>query len=245
MADLVNLEHRAHQFIAQIFQELRGPRPTRQHSSIPAARICIDPGHGGRDPGASAEGTDEKVLALGYSLLIGDALRTRGHTVLLTRDHDTDLAPGEPNWRGVGKQQDLLRRSTLANEFGADCFVSIHLNANESTSVRGAWVLYAKTSSRGEQLAEIIFRELLQVPHMTDADQTEEVFSDDSGWTGNRRISVLRRTEMPAVLVELGFITNPDDKERLQEPETKVSVANAIADGVEAWLLREKKSAAA
>lgn len=230
------------------------------------AKICIDPGHGGRDPGVIVAGVREANVALQFSLALSAELTRRGHAVTLTRDRDVDLAPHSP-WP-VGKGVDLRRRAALANIAKADAFISIHANAAGRDSANGAWVLHARPSSRGKLLAELVFAELAKIPGIPDADPTAEVYSDESGAVGYttdaaralqdrprgvseadwltrkgvprpnwyRTLAVLRRTSMPAILVELGFLTNPEDAAQLQREDTRGAVARAIADGVEQWL---------
>jgi N-acetylmuramoyl-L-alanine amidase len=196
--------------------------------------IVIDPGHGGRDNGAVANGVKEKDITLTYSVALQADLLRRGHEVYLTRAHDKDLSTNR-DWR-KGKGEDLLARSNLANRVDADCFISIHANAGASTASNGAWVLYSKGSANGQRLAAAIFKELAKIQGIADADPEAEVYSDDSGWTGGRTLSVLRRTRMPAALVELGFLTNPGDTAQLMSEATRKPVVVAIANGIESWL---------
>lgn len=205
-----------------------------------SSRVCIDPGHGGRDPGASTAGVNEKDVVLRYSLELASILEERGHETLLTRDADVDLAPDEEDW-GRGKGIDLRARSKLANEWAADCFVSIHANASSSDRADGAWVIHDDQSTRGPDLARSVFRELATVPGVPDDDRDEEVFADGTAWVGHRQLSVLGRTRMPAILVELGFLTNADDLAQLQDPEQQTLICRAIARGVERWLAREQR----
>lgn len=195
--------------------------------------IVIDPGHGGRDPGAQVGKVREKELVIPYSLALAEELRKRGYSINMTRQTDVDLAPKTKDWR-IGKGQDLRARSDLANKSGAELFVSMHCNASASNKVNGAWVLYSKGSTRGQKIAALIFREMAKVKGIADSDPEAEVYSDDTGWTGGRTLSVLRRTNMPAVLVELGFLTETADLKQLQDVETIPQVAKAIADGIDA-----------
>ena len=104
------------------------------------AKLVVDPGHGGRDPGAQQSGFKEKDIVLAYSLLLVTQLSKRGHVVNLTRSTDVDLAPEITDWR-KGKREDMQRRCDLSNSLKADAFISIHANAGPFTSSNGAWVL--------------------------------------------------------------------------------------------------------
>lgn len=227
--------------------------------------VCLDPGHGGRDPGATAHALRESDIALAYALETARELERRLIAPVLTRRTDVDLAPGK-GWPDPGKGVDLDARCDIANAAQANAFVSFHCNAGRA-SANGCWVLHAKGSAHGAKLARYIFDELAKIPGLPDSDPEREVYSDASpavGWTSRaaqllaskpagvdpaawltsnglprekwyRTIRVLRGTKMPAVLVELGFLTNADDALMLQRAETMLAVAIAVAEGLEAW----------
>lgn len=178
---------------------------------LEAARLVIDPGHGGTDPGAVSGGVREKDIVLVFSIALAAELRSRGHTLKLTRESDTFV--------------ELADRGRVANEFGAQAFVSVHANAAAAGAAFGAWVIHHATSARGEKLAQRIARR-----------HPAKVYPDASGWTGGRRLAVLRNTAAPAALIELGFLTNDADRRMLTAPETAKSAAREIADGIEDWL---------
>lgn len=205
------------------------------------SRVAIDAGHGGRDPGASVAGVTEAELVLAYARALRDELKQRGHATMMTRPGAGDLAP-ESTWPRPGKGVDLMERSARANTFDADAFISLHANAASSRYVRGAWVIYAAPSKRGAALATAVFGRLRKVPGAEDADPLPEVYPDGSGWTGGRTLSVLRKTRMPAILVELGFLTHKGDRDRLRKPDTVRDASLAIADGLEDWLRAELKA---
>lgn len=190
-------------------------------------RVIVDPGHGGRDAGATVPAPGgtvlEKDLVMPYSRRLAQVLRGRGHEVRMTRDGDT-----------YPSLQDRVRQ---ANTWPADVFISMHANASSRAAANGMWVLHDDDSQphSGPALARAVFRAMARVPGLADADAEEEVYPDRTGWTGGRELYVLGATRMPAVLVELGFMTNPDDLAHLLAPDTAQEVALAIADGLEAW----------
>lgn len=228
-------------------------------------RVMVDPGHGGRDPGAVAHGLREKDIAMMYGDAVFNVLRNRGHHAALTRSADEDLAP-EHTWRNPAKGIDLQRRCDRANEFKADAFLSLHCNAGRAAA-NGAWALHMRGSHHSAQLASRIFDQLCLVPGITDDDDFREVLPDDSVHTGYttrasvllrgkpptladdewlfmkqlprdqwyRKILVLRETKMPAVLIELGFLTNVLDARQLTLSATIADVTRAIVDGLEGW----------
>lgn len=187
--------------------------------------IVIDPGHGGTDPGAvGARGQTEKDIVLIYAQDLRATLMRQGHNVRMTRRNDTFVP--------------LSSRAQIANEFGADAFISLHANAAESKMANGAWVIYDDMTKpeKGKQLATNIFNYLKLIPGVPDLDPEIEVYSDKSPWVGYRDLAVLSQTRMPAVLVELGFMTNEEDLSQLQQAGVRTQIINAIANGLNQWL---------
>lgn len=174
--------------------------------------VMIDPGHGGRDPGAiGIGGLREKDINTTISNRVQQRLQEAGLTVLMTRTGDqwVDLAP----------------RAEYANRVGADVFVSIHANAisMDRPEVNGLETYYF---SSGQRLAQSIHNSVLR--------------GTDLGDRGVRqaRFYVLRHTDMPAVLVETGFLTGATDAARFRNPAAVNQIADAIARGVLDYLGR-------
>lgn len=168
-------------------------------------KICIDPGHGGHDPGANGPtGLDEAPVALTISLKLAEELAGEGIQTKLTRSTDVYV--------------ELGYRCQIANDWGADYFVSIHLNSNGSTA-KGIETLY--TTQNGKALAEPIQQALI--------DTTGEV---DRGLKERNDLYVLNGTAMPAVLVEVGFISNPGTEKEFRDGEYLDALAEAIAEGI-------------
>jgi N-acetylmuramoyl-L-alanine amidase len=157
--------------------------------------IVIDPGHGGADPGAVAGGVREKDLNLAYGLTLAGELARRGVPVLMTRDADSATT--------------LAERARIANAANARSYVSVHFNASTNPAARGLWLIHAKGAPGGAALAARLERSLFGL-----------VVTDESPFTGGRRLAVLRSTRMPAVLIEYGFLTNGDDRTRLLQAFT-------------------------
>jgi N-acetylmuramoyl-L-alanine amidase len=178
-------------------------------------KICIDPGHSGPfEPGACAGGVTEAAINLEIAKIAGRMLEKFGHKVLLTRIGDVDN-----NW--------LTWRCEAAWAFDADIFVSIHCNACNDESASGTEVFYYPGSETGHALARCIQSELVALCHTVD----RNVKTNDE-WT------VLRETACPAVLVELAFLTNEAERDRLtsgmgqrQFAEGLVRGINRFADG--------------
>lgn len=187
-------------------------------------KIVIDPGHGGQDSGAvGSSGLYEKDAVLPVALELAQILRQAGAEVKLTRESDT--VP----WNS---QNDLSERVRIANQWGADAFVSIHANATTSPSAKGMEVWTSVGQTAGDALAEDIanalkatFPGLVFRADMSDGDLDKE-----------SNFYVLYYTRMPAALVELAFITNPNEEALLRNPSYQAQAAEAIAKGLAAYL---------
>ncbi len=184
-----------------------------------ALKIVADAGHGGEDPGGASLGMLEKQIVLTTQQLFWKAAADRGHSVFPTRVTDVFIP--------------IPKRSAYANELGADVFVSLHANSGVPSS-RGPWTLHARGSARGRALAQAIQREIAAVA----GGSVNAFFPDESPQVDNRRLGVLRGTHMPAVIVELGFMTNPTDLALLQNPAHLAAMAAAVVRGVDAWAAR-------
>lgn len=168
-------------------------------------RVIIDAGHGGEEPGAMFNGRREKDDALRLALAIGQILENNGVDVVYTRTTDVFDTP--------------LEKAQIANRSGADYFVSIHRNAMPVPGTgSGATVLVYENAGVPAMLAENIQRNLVQTGF------------NDLGIQERPGLIVLRRTQMPAVLVEAGFIDNPEDNRFFDENFD--AIAQAIADGI-------------
>lgn len=169
-------------------------------------KIMIDAGHGGANPGATHEGRRESDDALRLALAVGDILAQDGFDVVYTRTDDTT--------------QSVAEKAALANESGADLFISIHRNAAARDNLyNGVQTLIYGPGGLREEVARNI------------VDELETVGFQNLGVDIRPDLVVLNRTQMPAVLVEAGFIDSDKDNElfdtRFQE------MAQAIATGIE------------
>ena len=169
--------------------------------------ICIDPGHGGKDPGACAGGVREKDIALDVAKKIRAHLQAVGYGVILTREQDKFVSLGN--------------RAAEANMWGADLFVSVHCNSASSTSANGMEVyVHTTRSAASTRAANAIYDRLFPASGL----RGRGVKAAD--------LAVLRETVMPAVLVELGFISNPSDCAKLTNFAWQDDAAQSIADGI-------------
>lgn len=168
-------------------------------------KIALDAGHGGSDPGAVYKGRQEKEDTLDLTLAVGDILKKNGIDVYYTRTTDEYETP--------------FKKATDANNSGANLFVSIHRNSSENPNQYSGveTLVYSDTGLKAEVARNI-------------NNQLEDAGFKNLGVDERKNIVVLKRTKMPAVLVEAGFINN--DKDNYLFDEEFDSIAQAIADGI-------------
>lgn len=169
-------------------------------------KICIDPGHGGKDPGASTQGVNEKDIVLNVSTTLKQLLEKQGIQVIMTRTNDTFV--------------ELKERCNIANREKADVFVSIHCNSASSTQAHGFEIYHSQGSINGQKLAADI---------KLSVNENKSLIRADRG-IKTANFTVLTGTNMPAVLVELAFISNDADRELLKTKQNEF--AQAIAKGI-------------
>ncbi|XER07440.1 Germination-specific N-acetylmuramoyl-L-alanine amidase [Sporomusa rhizae] len=182
--------------------------------------IVVDAGHGGIDPGANRPGILEKDVNLAIALALKEALHQHGAKVVLSRQTDVELSPECDNEKVKGRyHRDLAARLEMVEESDADVFISIHANAVSSAKRHGAEVFFSAKSAEGKMLADCIQAELCKVTQINRTAKSADYF-------------VLRRNKVPAVLIEVGYITNKDERQLLQTPEYQQKLAEAIAKGI-------------
>lgn len=182
--------------------------------------IVVDAGHGGVDSGANRPGIAEKEINLAIALQLRDALKAQEARVVLTRDADVDLSGLCDSEQVRGRyRRDLNARLEMIQESDADLFVSIHANTSLKARRRGFECYYATGMDAGKMLALAIQDQLRAVAPISQNAKPADYF-------------VLRRNKVPAVLVEVGFITNTEEAALLQSAEYQRSLAKAIASGI-------------
>ncbi|KEZ49443.1 N-acetylmuramoyl-L-alanine amidase CwlD [Metabacillus indicus] len=191
--------------------------------------IYIDPGHGGPDGGAVGTEHLEKDIALAISKQIRDYLQEQGALVLLTRERDTDLADKSTKGYSKRKGEDLRKRLKLINESEADMYLSIHLNAIPSRQWSGAQTFYHSKMEENQVLAKFIQDELRRNLENTDrkAKQMNTIY-------------LMKHIDKPGALVEVGFLSNPDEARLLGTEEYQDKVAASIYNGILRYMTNEK-----
>ena len=176
--------------------------------------IVLDPGHGGYDPGAMRNNVMEKNITMSIAKLIERNLKAQGATVIMTRTDDKFVS--------------LEDRVVISNNKKPDIFVSVHINSSENASAHGIETHYFKDDSL----------ELAKSIHKSMATEIEET---DRGILKSR-FYVIRHTNQPSVLLELGFISNDDERNLLLLPQQQEKFAKAIADGINNYFENKKKT---
>ncbi|MCY9659347.1 N-acetylmuramoyl-L-alanine amidase CwlD [Paenibacillus chondroitinus] len=193
--------------------------------------IALDAGHGGPDGGASSkEGVIEKDINLAITLQLRDYLQQAGALVVMTRETDTDLA--DPSTKGYSKRktEDLHNRADMINEKNADMFLSVHLNSIPSPKWKGAQTFYYTNNPNNSNLAALIQLELKR-----NLENTDRVAKP-----ADKTVYLLKTLKIPSALVEVGFLSNPDEARLLADEKYQKMVAAAIYQGVLRFYAGEK-----
>ena len=224
-------------FLVLLGQKISAPIPTEaeppaKESSRPV--IVIDAGHGGEDGGAvGVNGVYEKDVNLSIALFLAEWLRADGYETVLTRSEDILLYDRNSNYHGQKKVQDLATRRKIAEEYENAVFISIHMNAFPEAKYSGLQVYYSKNDPSSQALAEEIqacTRELL----LPDNERKIKAATEN--------IYLLDRLTCPAVLVECGFLSNPEECERLSTEEYQKKLAFSIYLSLVNYLKNDTKN---
>ena len=221
--------------------------------------IIIDPGHGGRDPGAMGNGLKEKDVVLAVARRLRRILESEYHyRVLMTRDNDVFLP--------------LEERTALANTSGADLFVSIHVNAHPDKSARGVETFYLNLATNSEAMRvaalenatsthnisemQDILTDLMKNSKILESSRLAQFVQADLVSGLKRRhypvrdlgvkqapFYVLIGAEMPAILAEISFITNPREARLLKDPDYLEDIAAQIAAGIASYVDHHRSAA--
>ncbi len=180
-------------------------------------RIVGDPGHGGKDPGAVYAGYQEDDITLGVALRFKNVIRGLGHDVILTRDRDIAIP--------------LQDRVRMIETFNAQAFISIHANASGSGSSANGIETYFR-DSLDEPLARCVQQCLATWSGLHD----NGIFYDVSRL--HKRLAVLNNYRVPSVLVEIGYLSNPENRHYIVENMN--TIGECIAHGVDLFACRQE-----
>lgn len=182
------------------------------------ACVVIDPGHGGPDSGKiGVNGLEEKTLNLDISLRLREILEQKGIRTVMTRQTEDRLKED--------RVEDLKARVNIMNKEKPALAVSIHQNSFTDPSVFGAQVFYYEDSEEGKKAAEILQRSL----NTLDPDNTKKI-------KANRTYYILKKTKVPVVIAECGFLSNYNEAEKLRTEEYRQLAAEALAEGIAEYI---------
>ena len=192
-------------------------------SSGGVRKIVIDAGHGGEDGGAvSKDGVMEKNINLSIAMQLSELLKAEGYEVTLTRTEDVSLhEEGTASVKGR-KASDLKQRLKIMQEHPDAMFVSVHLNQFPDSSIWGAQVFYSPNNEESKALAESLQGSLKELQP-----DNKRVCKE-----ADRNIYLLKKAECPAVIVECGFLSNPDEAAKLQSEDYQRQMAQTIFNGI-------------
>ena len=193
--------------------------------------LMLDPGHGGEDGGASSEdGTLEKHLNLQIADNIDHLCLLFGIPSKMTRYEDTmlyDYYSEYEDYTGKKKSLDLKNRLKIAEDSGAELFVGIHINKFPSSSVKGLQVYYSPNNEKSKRAAGLVQS---YAKTYIQQDNTREIKK------ANSSIYLLKRMTIPAILIECGFLSNPDETAKLKTPEYRAKLACVVFSSAAEYL---------
>ena len=179
--------------------------------------IVVDPGHGGEDPGkVGTNDVLEKDLNLQIAKKVKKLLEEAGIKIVMTRTNDK-----VPD----AKKEDLNQRIKLINETKPKLALCIHQNSYPDAKIKGAQVFYHTITPEAEDVASIVQEQLRTV----DPTNTRQIKENDTYF-------MLKNTQVPTIIVECGFLTNPDEAAKLTQEDYQDQLAQAICEGVVKWL---------
>jgi len=204
----------------QIFKRNSSNAVSHEIDSIP--QIVIDSGHGGEDGGASNGDYLEKHLNLDISLTLSDLFTLFGYDAILTRRDDSllyDYFNDLEDYTGKKKTYDLKNRLRIAEESGAEIYIGVHMNKFPKEQYKGLQVYYSPNTKESETAAQIIqsYAKKYLMP-----ENNREIKC------ANQSIYILKRITIPAVLVECGFLSNPEELALLSTREYRNKVALSV-----------------
>ena len=190
--------------------------------------IVIDAGHGEPDGGAvSISGHNEASLNLDVALKLCDYLKKNGFNIIMTRENENGIFDENAKTTKEKKVSDMHKREKIMNTSGADLFVSIHMNKFEIAKYSGPQVFYSPNFETSEAIAKSIQQMLISdlKPQME-----REIKKSDGG------IYLLKKAKIPAVLIECGFLSNPDEEKLLLSDDYRKKMAESIGKGIIKYL---------
>lgn len=188
--------------------------------------VVIDAGHGGEDGGASANGVLEKDVNLAIALKLRDMLKLSGYEVKMVREDDISVYDSSASTVREKKVSDMKNRVKLINSNPENILISIHQNKFEQSKYSGAQMFYSKNNPKSEKLAESIRQ---SVTSLLQPENSRELKADDGS------VYILKNAQVPAVIVECGFLSNEQEAKKLSSEKYQSEMAFAIYCGFINW----------
>lgn len=188
--------------------------------------VVIDAGHGGEDGGASANGVLEKDVNLAIALKLRDMLKLSGYEVKMVREDDISVYDSSASTVREKKVSDMKNRVKLINSNPENILISIHQNKFEQSKYSGAQMFYSKNNPKSEKLAESIRQ---SVTSLLQPENNRELKADDGS------VYILKNAQVPAVIVECGFLSNEQEAKKLSSEKYQSEMAFAIYCGFINW----------
>jgi len=186
--------------------------------------IYLDPGHGGPDPGAIYKDIYEKDINLLLCQKLSASLKTKGATVYLTRETDKDLALNNVQNR---KRSDLINRAYLINKTNPDIYLSIHLNYIANSKWKGLQIFYNNKNQKNEIIAN----------KLTSYIKEKTYNVKDPKF--NNTYYMYKNISSPGVLIEVGFLSNSDDRYRLTHEEYQDKLIDNLTYSIESYFIKK------
>lgn len=190
-------------------------------------QIILDAGHGGIDGGAvGINNVLEKKINLEITLKLAELLQKNNFDVILTRSNDDSIHNSSETDISKQKRSDMYNRKNIMNSHPNAIFISIHQNKFYDSSCKGAQIFYSKNCEESQVIAQILqnkFREKLQLDNKREIKAAED------------NLFLLYNAEIPAVLVECGFLSNQEECQNLCDEEYQTKIAYVILEGLLEW----------
>ncbi len=209
-------------FGALLFISLQTDEPAVSVETSAAPVVVIDAGHGGEDGGASDNDVLEKDINLAIALKLRDLLRVSGYEVRMVREKDISVYDSSAQTVREKKVSDMQNRVRMINENPQNILISIHQNKFEQSRYSGAQMFYSANHPQSMKLAESIRK---SVTSLLQPENKRELKRD------NGSVYILKKAEVPAVIVECGFLSNPDEAAKLKTDAYQSKMAFAIYCG--------------
>ena len=203
------------------------PMPSKSAGTTSSITIVLDAGHGGEDGGCEGNGLVEKDLNLDITLRLASLLREQGVNVVLTRDTDILLYDINSDYQGKKKAQDVRKRLEISQNQENPVLVSIHMNYFAQTQYSGLQVWYSKNNVLSKTLANLIQSNIKNQLQPNNKRVTKGATSS---------IFLLHNASFPAVLIECGFLSNPDEAHALGDENYRQKLANTIFKSIMTYI---------